>query len=50
MAVLLMGSSGGPQVVPSVSLHQLFGYNLLVIAVLLGLRVVVTVLRPRPNP
>jgi ubiquinone biosynthesis protein len=47
MAVLLLGSTGGPQVAPSISLHQLFGYNLLVISVLLGLRVMVTIFRPR---
>ncbi|MEO6088580.1 MAG: AarF/UbiB family protein [Umezawaea sp.] len=47
MAVLLLGGTGGPQVVPGVELHHLFGYNLLVISVLLGLRVVVTIFRPR---
>jgi ubiquinone biosynthesis protein len=47
MAVLLLGSTGGPQVAPSIGLHQLFGYNLLVISVLLGLRVMVTIFRPR---
>jgi ubiquinone biosynthesis protein len=47
MAVLLLGSSGGPQIAADVGLHQVLGYNLLIIAVLLGLRVVVTVLRPR---
>jgi ubiquinone biosynthesis protein len=47
MAVLLLGSSGGPEVVQDIGLYQVFGYNLLVISMLLGLRVVVTVLRPR---
>ncbi|SMC69780.1 ABC1 kinase family protein [Lentzea albidocapillata] len=47
MAVLLLGSSGGPQIAADVGLHQVLGYNLLIIAVLLGLRVVVAVLRPR---
>ncbi|WP_434438928.1 ABC1 kinase family protein [Lentzea sp. E54] len=47
MAVLLLGSSGGPQVVPDIGLYQVIGYNLLIISVLLGLRVVVTVFRPR---
>ncbi|SER26212.1 ubiquinone biosynthesis protein [Lentzea xinjiangensis] len=47
MAVLLLGSSGGPRVVPDVGLHQVFGYNLLIVSVLLGLRVVVAVFRPR---
>jgi ubiquinone biosynthesis protein len=48
MAVLLLGSPGGPQVVQDIGLYQVLGYNLLIISVLLGLRVVVTVLRPRP--
>ncbi|MEJ2857728.1 MULTISPECIES: ABC1 kinase family protein [unclassified Saccharothrix] len=47
MAVLLLGVDGGPQVGPDITLYQVFGYNLLVISVLLGLRVVVTVFRPR---
>lgn len=47
MAVLLLGSTGGPQVVPDVGLYQVFGYNLLIVSVLLGLRVVVAVFRPR---
>ncbi|SDF94099.1 ubiquinone biosynthesis protein [Lentzea fradiae] len=47
MAVLLLGSSGGPQVVPDIGLYQVFGYNLLIVSVLLGLRVVVAVFRPR---
>lgn len=47
MAVLLLGGTGGPQVVPGIELHHLFGYNLLVVSVLLGLRVVVTIFRPR---
>ncbi|MEU6154179.1 AarF/UbiB family protein [Actinosynnema sp. NPDC047251] len=47
MAVLLLGAEGGPQVGAGISLYQVFGYNLLVISVLLGLRVVVTVFRPR---
>ncbi|MFD0202039.1 MULTISPECIES: ABC1 kinase family protein [Saccharothrix] len=47
MAVLLLGAEGGPEVGPDVSLFQVFGYNLLVISVLLGLRVVVTIFRPR---
>ncbi|XVS63587.1 ABC1 kinase family protein [Actinosynnema sp. CA-299493] len=47
MAVLLLGADGGPRVGPDISLFQVFGYNLLVISVLLGLRVVVTIFRPR---
>ncbi|MEV8440995.1 AarF/UbiB family protein [Actinosynnema sp. NPDC051121] len=47
MAVLLLGADGGPEVGPGISLFQVFGYNLLVISVLLGLRVVVAIFRPR---
>ncbi|RKT57404.1 ABC1 kinase family protein [Saccharothrix australiensis] len=47
MAVLLLAADGGPQVAPDITLYQVFGYHLLVISVLLGLRVVVTVFRPR---
>ncbi|WP_089927352.1 ABC1 kinase family protein [Lentzea albida] len=47
MSVLLLGSSGGPRISPDVGLHQVFGYNLMIISVLLGLRVVVAVFRPR---
>jgi ubiquinone biosynthesis protein len=47
MAVLLLGADGGPEVGPGLSLFQVFGYNLLVISVLLGLRVVVAIFRPR---
>ncbi|GAA1343767.1 ABC1 kinase family protein [Saccharothrix algeriensis] len=47
MAVLLLGADGGPPVAPDITLYQVLGYNLLVISVLLGLRVVVTVFRPR---
>lgn len=50
MAALLLGADGGPQAGPGVSLFQVFGYNLLVISVLLGLRVVVTIFRPRDRP
>jgi ubiquinone biosynthesis protein len=46
MAVLLLGTPGGPSVTPSVSLFQLFGYNLLVICAVLVLRVLVLVFRP----
>lgn len=45
MAVLLLGTPGGPQVTATMSLFQLFGYNLLVICVVLVLRVLVLVFR-----
>ncbi|MFS8096365.1 AarF/ABC1/UbiB kinase family protein [Lentzea alba] len=47
MSVLLLGASGGPQVSQDIGFYQVLGYNLLIISVLLGLRVVVTVFRPR---
>ena len=46
MAVLLLGTAGGPDVTPSVSLYQLLGYNLLVICAVLVLRVLVLIFRP----
>jgi ubiquinone biosynthesis protein len=45
MAVLLLGTPGGPKVTASMSLFQLFGYNLLVICAVLVLRVLVLVFR-----
>jgi len=49
MAVLLLGTPGGPQVTPSMSLFHLFGYNLLVICAVLVLRVLVLIFR-LPDP
>jgi ubiquinone biosynthesis protein len=46
MAVLLLGTGGGPRVTPAVGLYQLFGYNLLVICSILALRVLVLIFRP----
>lgn len=45
MAVLLLTGGGGPSVLPDVSLHQLLGYNLLVISALVGLRLLFLVFR-----
>jgi ubiquinone biosynthesis protein len=45
MAVLLLGTPGGPKVTETMSLFQLFGYNLLVICVVLVLRVLVLIFR-----
>jgi ubiquinone biosynthesis protein len=45
MAVLLLASSSGPKVSPELTLNQLFGYNLLVISALLGLRLLFVVFR-----
>jgi ubiquinone biosynthesis protein len=46
MAVLLLGTAGGPAVTATVSLYQLLGYNLLVICAILALRVLVLIFRP----
>ncbi|MBA3309647.1 MAG: AarF/ABC1/UbiB kinase family protein [Nocardioidaceae bacterium] len=45
MAVLLLGNRGGPQVTASLGLFTLFGYGLLIIAVVLVLRVLVIIFR-----
>lgn len=45
MGVLLLGTAGGPQVTSTLSLHQLLGYNLLVVSAILGLRVLVAIFR-----
>jgi ubiquinone biosynthesis protein len=46
MAVLLLGTGGGPSVTATVSLYQLLGYNLLVVCAILALRVLVLIFRP----
>ena len=48
MAVLLLGTGGGPSVTPTVSLYELFGYNLLVVSAVLSLRVLVLIFRREP--
>ncbi|WP_424637884.1 ABC1 kinase family protein [Embleya sp. AB8] len=45
MAVLLLGTHGGPQVRDSVGLYQVLGYNLLVVSCVLVLRVLFTIFR-----
>jgi ubiquinone biosynthesis protein len=45
MAVMLLGTPGGPRVVQDVGLYQLLGYFLMIIAVILTLRVLVIVFR-----
>ncbi len=45
MAVVLLGTGGGPQVTRVVSLYDLFAYFLLVIAAVLALRVLVHIFR-----
>jgi ubiquinone biosynthesis protein len=46
MAVLLLGTAGGPRVTDTVGLYQLLGYNLLVVCAILALRVLVLIFRP----
>ncbi|WP_116203691.1 ABC1 kinase family protein [Amycolatopsis circi] len=45
MAVLLLASSSGPQLVPGLTLNHVFGYNLLMISALAGLRLLFVVFR-----
>jgi len=46
-AVLLIGAPGGPQITPTVSLFQVIGYNLLLVASILVLRVLFAIFRNR---
>jgi len=47
VAALLLGAPGGPKVTPTVSLYQIIGYNLLIVAAILVLRVLFTIFRNR---
>jgi ubiquinone biosynthesis protein len=47
VGAMLLGTPGGPRISPSVSLYQLFGYNLLIVASILVLRVLFTIFRNR---
>jgi ubiquinone biosynthesis protein len=46
-AALLIGVPGGPKITSDVSLAQLIGYNLLIVAAILVLRVLYTIFRNR---
>ena len=46
-AVLLIGAPGGPQIASGVSLFQMIGYNLLIVASILVLRVLFAIFRNR---
>jgi len=46
-AVLLIGAPGGPEITPAVSLFQVIGYNLLIVASILVLRVLFAIFRSR---
>jgi len=45
MAVFLLASTSGPRLVADLTLHQVIGYNLLVISAMLGLRLLFVVFR-----
>ncbi|WP_327003898.1 AarF/UbiB family protein [Dactylosporangium sp. NBC_01737] len=45
MAVMLLGTPGGPMVTATLSLYALFGYHLLAVAAILALRVLVVIFR-----
>jgi ubiquinone biosynthesis protein len=45
MAVLLLASTSGPRIATELTLNQVFGYNLLVISAMLGLRLLFVVFR-----
>nr|WP_042192068.1 AarF/UbiB family protein [Kibdelosporangium sp. MJ126-NF4]CEL20465.1 Ubiquinone biosynthesis monooxygenase UbiB [Kibdelosporangium sp. MJ126-NF4]CTQ97690.1 Ubiquinone biosynthesis monooxygenase UbiB [Kibdelosporangium sp. MJ126-NF4] len=45
MAVLLLGTTGGPRLVEDITLYQVIGYNLLVISILIGLRLLFAAFR-----
>jgi ubiquinone biosynthesis protein len=47
VAALLIGAPGGPMIAPGVSLFQVIGYNLLLVASILVLRVLFTIFRYR---
>jgi ubiquinone biosynthesis protein len=47
IAALLLGIPGGPRVSATVSLYQVIGYNLLIVAAILALRVLYTIFRNR---
>jgi ubiquinone biosynthesis protein len=44
---VLLGTSGGPNVTPTISFLQVIGYNLLIVAAILVLRVLLTIFRNR---
>jgi ubiquinone biosynthesis protein len=47
VAAILLGTPGGPQISPTMSLLQLIGYNLLIVGGILVLRVLYVILRSR---
>lgn len=49
MSVVLLAIDGGPMVTTTISLYALIGYNLLLLAAILGLRVVAPIFRRGPK-
>ena len=47
VAAMLLGTPGGPKLTPTLSLYQFIGYNLLIVAAILALRVLFVILRSR---
>ena len=47
VAAMLLGAPGGPKITPTLSLYQFIGYNLLIVAAILVLRVLFTIFRNR---
>lgn len=47
IAAMLLGTPGGPKITPTLSLYQFIGYNLLIVAAILALRVLFVILRSR---
>jgi ubiquinone biosynthesis protein len=47
VAAMLLGTPGGPKINPTLSLYEFIGYNLLIVAAILALRVLFTILRSR---
>jgi ubiquinone biosynthesis protein len=45
MSVMLLGTTGGPRLINEITLYQGIGYNLLVISILIGLRLLFTIFR-----
>jgi ubiquinone biosynthesis protein len=47
VAAMLLGTPGGPKITPTLSLYEFIGYNLLIVAAILALRVLFMILRSR---
>jgi ubiquinone biosynthesis protein len=45
MAIMLLGTGGGPAVTEDISLYELLAYNLLIVAAVLALRVLAAIFR-----